>query len=387
MLTAKSIEALQPKEKLYRVADGSVKGLCIEVTPNGTKLWRLRYRLNGKASMLALGAYPEVTLSKARVLAFDARRTISEGLTPGSRKEQDRAHMLFAELAKEWIDQQKNRALTAGTMATYNRYMRYLSPMLGKTPVTEITPVQLCAVCRQIAEEHSPLIAHTTLSFVAQVMRYGIPQGIVKSDPTFGVRGAIPPVPPRKGRLALTRPEEIPELLHFIDNYSRVIVRSYLQLMALFWCRASELSDAEWTDIDWEQKLFRIPAERMKMKREHLVPIARQAEEILLFLKTITGDSRHIFVIGKKTKPMDHTTALMALKLKFKGRMHVHGFRSMASTLLNERGWNPDVIEAQLAHQDANAVRRAYNRAQYLPERRRMMQEWADYLDELRARN
>ena len=388
MLTARGVEALKPKEKLYRVSDGSVKGLCIEVTPNGSKLWRLRFRLNGKASMVALGAYPEISLSKARELALDARRAVGAGVSPGLKKGPDRAQMLFLELVDEWIEHQKARNLVGKTMSGYERNRRYLQPFFGSTPAAEVTPMQLCAACRQISEEHTPRIAHNVLTFVGQVMRYGIPEGIVKTDPTFGVRGAIPPLPPAKGRLALTRPDEIRELLNFIDGYNRVVMRCYLQLMALFWCRAKELAHAEWADIDWEQKLYRIPAERMKMRNDHLVPLSRQALEILRLLEAVNPGSRYVFPgAGSKTKPMNPRSPLEALDLEFKGRMHVHGFRSMASTILNERGWNPDVIEAQLAHQDANAVRRAYNRAQYLEDRRRMMQEWADYLDELRAKN
>lgn len=388
MLTAKSIEALKPKEKLYRVADDGVKGFCIEIATNGSKRWRFRFRLDGKYGMISLGTYPEVSLTKARDLALDARRAVARGEHPGEKLDKPEQGTLFTDLFDEWLEQQKNKALTAKTYASYARYRQYVYADIGTMPVEAITSAQLCALCKKIAEVHTPRIAHNVLTCIGQVMRYGIPSGVIQADPTIGVRQAIPALPPSQGRLAITNPDEIPELLRFIDNYSTFTMRSYLQLMALFFCRAKELAHAEWTDIDWEGRLFRIPASRMKMKNEHLVPIASQAMTILENLKIINGGrSKYLFPgTGRGDKPIDPKSPLTALSTGFKGRMHVHGFRSMASTLLNERGWNPDVIEAQLAHQDQNSVRRAYNRAQYLEDRRRMMQEWADYLDELRSK-
>ena len=389
MLTIKSVEALKPKAKLYRVADDGVKGFCLEVAPNGSKRWRFRFRFEGKAGMISLGLYPEVSLSRERELALDARRELANGKKPGGQEEEtQKPSDAFVDLFDEWVEQQKNKGLVWQTYAAYERYRRYLYSSIGTMPAEDITSVHLCALCKKIAEEHTPKIAHAVLTCIGQVMRYGIPSGVVKVDPTIGVRGAIPATAPTKSRAAITNPDDVPELLHFIDEYSSFTMRGYLQLMALFFVRAKELALAEWTDIDWERKLFRIPAERMKKRNDHLVPLATQAIAILEALRVVNGNSRYIFPgRGKGDRPMNPQSPLLAIGPAFKGRMVVHGFRSMASTLLNERGWNPDVIEAQLAHQDANTVRRAYNRAQYLEDRRKMMQEWADYLDELRAKN
>ena len=385
-LTAKMVANLEPKEKLYRVSD-EVKGLVLEIAPNGSKRWRYRFKQNGKAGMISLGLYPDVSLSKARSLALDARKQVMDGETPkGVKASQEAKTETFFALVDEWIAQQGYK--TAGTLRKYQLYRSRLGAV-GTLKPHDVTPMILVALCRRVSDEHSPHQAHRLLTFIAQVMRYGIPSGRVLQDPTIGVRNGLPAEAPGKHRAAITKPAEMPELLTWIDGYEGTFcMRCFLQLMALWWCRVSELTEARWEDIDWEQKLYRIPAERMKMRQEHLVPISRQAEELLRGLQAVTGASEFLFpAMGRKGKPMSRTSPSRALRSVFRGRMTTHGFRSTASTLLNERGWNPDVIEAQLAHQDANAVRRAYNRAQYLEDRRRMMQEWADYLDELRAKN
>lgn len=387
-LTAKAVANLAPRDKLYRVSD-EVKGLVLEVAPNGSKRWRYRFSQGGKPTMISLGVYPEITLAKARNLALDARKRLVDGEEPkgvrAKRAALAKDESLFG-LIDEWISIQKGKE--PATLEGYRRYRDSIGK-LGEISPAKVTPMMLVELCQRISNEVSPNRAHRVLTFLGQVMRYGIPSGRVLADPTIGVRAGIPAKDEVVHRHAITTPAELPELLAWIDEYEgSLTVRCFLQLVALWWCRVSELTEARWEDIDWEQKLYRIPAERMKMKREHLVPISRQAEELLLRLREATGSSEFIFpAMGRKGRPMNRTSPTRALRSVFRGKMTVHGFRSTASTLLNERGWNPDVIEAQLAHQDANAVRRAYNRAQYLEDRRRMMQEWADYLDELRAKN
>lgn len=387
-LTAKMVANLEPKEKLYRVSD-EVKGLVLEIAPNGSKRWRYRFKQNGKAGMISLGLYPDVPLSKARSLALDARKQVLDGEKPKGVKDQHAKTArpeTFFDLVDEWIASQTHR--TPETLAAYARRRAALG-YLGSFPPASITPVMIVEHCKRIAQEESPHKAHCVLTFMGQVLRYAVPSGRVPADPTVGVRAGIPPRGSTVHRHAITVPAELPELLRWIDSYEGSYhVRCFLQLIALWWCRVSELTEARWEDIDWEQKLYRIPAERMKMRQEHIVPISRQAEELLRGLQAVTGASEFLFPArGQKGRSMDRSSPTRALRTVFRGKMTVHGFRSTASTLLNERGWNPDVIEAQLAHQDANAVRRAYNRAQYLEDRRRMMQEWADYLDELRAKN
>ena len=366
--------------------------------------------------MISLGLYPDVSLSKARSLALDARKQVMDGEAPkGVKAARETKTETFFALVDEWIAQQGHRS--ARTLQRY-QLLRSRLGTIGSLKPRNITPMILVELCRRVADEHSPYQAHRQLTFIAQVMRYGIPSGRVLQDPTIGVRNGLPRGEQGKHRAAITKPseqrdsegnllpdsvrltkfgkflrstslDELPELLNWIDSYDSLVVRSFLQLMALFWCRSSELTQARWEDIDWEQKLYRIPAERMKMRQEHLVPISRQAEQILRTLRASCRASDFVFpsTWNNKSRPIHIATPMRVLRTKFDGQMTVHGFRSTASTLLNERGWNPDVIEAQLAHQDANAVRRAYNRAQYLEDRRRMMQEWADYLDELRAKN
>ena len=384
-LTAKMVANLEPREKLYRVSD-EVPGLALEIAPNGSKRWRYRFKQNGKAGMVSLGVYPDVTLAKARSLALDERKRMQDGQPPkGTRAAGLPKQESFFDLVDEWIATRKG--MHPVTLETYRRNRQELG-RIGELPPDKITAMMLVNLCQRVAAEKSAYRAHRVLTFVSQVMRYGIPSGKVLHDPTIGVRAGIPAVEPEVHRPAITTPTEFPAVLEFIDSYEGFVVRKCLQLMALWWCRVSELTEARWSDIDWDARLYRIPAERMKMKREHLIPISRQAEELLRSLHAVTGDSGFLFPSGKvKGQTIHKTTPMQVLRTKFKDRMTVHGFRSTASTLLNERGWNPDVIEAQLAHQDANAVRRAYNRAQYLEDRRRMMQEWADYLDELRAKN
>lgn len=390
MLTEKAIRALKAKEKLYRVSDGQVPGLSLEVAPNGSKRWRLRFMQNGKANMLSLGLYPEVTLADARDRALETRKSIRSGeAAVVIKKTRAGDEWRFSEVASKWLTVARQENIWADITHEQNmRNLEYASRIggLGDMPVKSITSREVLNAARRLEANTAPVTARRVLALVLRVMHYALRMGMIETVPQFKVQDSLGKPPAVVHRYALTNPKDIPDLLEYIDSHSTVSTRRFLQVMALFFCRSSELRFARWEDIDWENKLYRIPAERMKMRREHLIPLSRQAIALLEAQKELTGEYDFIFC-ARPNKPLSSTTPESVLKARFRGRMTVHGFRSMASTLLNERGWNPDVIEAQLAHQDANAVRRAYNRAQYLEDRRRMMQEWADYLDELRAKN
>jgi len=260
-------------------------------------------------------------------------------------------------------------------------------PHIGARPIAEIEPPELLATIREIELRRAYDLAHRVLGVCGQVFRYGVATGRCKSDPTRDLKGALTPHK-QKNQNAI-RPEQLPELLRAIASYDSIgdkQTRLALQLLAQTFVRTNELIGAEWSEFDLENSIWAIPASRMKMKTEHLVPLAKQSHEILEQLKAISGDSRYVFPGRNPENPISNNTMLFALyRLGYKGKMTGHGFRAVASTILNETGFNPDVIERQLAHCERNEVRGAYNRAEYLQERKKMMQHWSDYLASIEA--
>jgi integrase len=386
-LTVLKVKAAQPGKHF----DGG--GLFLHVTDAG-RYWRMKYRYAGKEKLLALGVYPEVGLSEARQRR-DAARTVLRGGNDPALVKRDRkvANVLaagntFAAIGEEWLKKQKSRMAEA----TYTKAVWTLSdlvnPWIGHRPVTEIDAPEMLKLLRRIEERGAHETAHRTKQRCAQIFRYAIATGRAKHDPTADLRGALAPVV-SKSRAAITDPMKVGELLRAIDGYTGgLVAKSALRLAPLVFVRPGELRQAEWSEFDLDNALWRIPASKMKMRNEHIVPLPSQAVDILRELQPLTSRSRYVFP-GERSasRPMSENTVNAALRrLGFdKDTMTGHGFRAMASTRLNEMGWSPDVIERQLAHAERNKVRAAYNRAQYITERNKMMQAWGDYLDSLRS--
>lgn len=389
-LTDTQIRKIKPDASVLRLSDGD--GLYLLVQPSGGKWWRFDYIHQGRRKTLSFGTYPEVSLVAARARRAAAREQVAAGTDPSRQRQEAREAavqaMTFAEVADEWLERQQH-VLAPVTFEKATWMLKSLvNPWLGKRPIAEIEPPELLSVLRRIESRGKHETAHRTKQRCGQVFRYAIATGRAQRDPSADLRDALTPVRSTH-RAAVTHPEQVGELLNAIDGYhGSFVVRSALQLAPLVFVRPGELRKAEWSEIDLAAAEWRIPAERMKMREAHIVPLSTQAVAILQELKPLTGHSRYVFPsIRTITRPMSDGTINAALRrLGYDSDQHVgDGFRAMASTLLNEMGWAPDVIERQLAHAPRNKVRAAYNRAQHLSERRKMMQAWADFLDNLRG--
>jgi len=385
------LRTAKPTAKAFKLFDGG--GLFLLVTPEGGKRWRLKYRIDGKEKLLALGVYPDVSLKQARVRRDEARRLLADGLDPGEQRKAEkaaqgeRAANSFEAIAREWAD--KNR--TAWTPGYHAKIVRRLElhafPWIGGYPVADLTAPALLACARRLEERGSNDVAHRIVQDVGQVVRYAIATGRADRDPSGDLKGALAPLKV-KHHASVTDPRAVGELLRAMHGYGGTFeVVSALKLAPLVFVRPGELRMAEWTEFDLDAAEWRIPAERMKMRDAHIVPLSTQSIAILRELHPLTGRGRYVFPGARSNgRPMSENAITAALRRMGYSREHQtgHGFRSMASTLLNEQGWNRDAIERQLAHAERDGVRAAYNRAEHLPERRRMMQAWADYLDALR---
>ena len=387
-LTDVQIRSAQAVEKPIKLPDGN--GLWLLINPNGSRWWRFRYRYGGKERNISLGVYPDVSLKLARARRDDARRMLVEGVDPSAHRQAGKLaqRVTLQLIAEEWLDIQAKK-LAAVTVSKI-RWMltEFILPRLGSRPIHEITAAELLQTLRLIEERGRHETAHRTKQYVGQVLRYAIATGRAQRDITSDLRGALTPVS-TKNHAAVTDPAAIGALLRSIDGYSgQPATHAALKLAPLVFVRPGELRKAEWSEFNLDAAEWRIPAQRMKMREAHVVPLSRQALAILRELRPITGHGRFVFPsIRTGDRPMSENAINGALRrLGYTNdEMTGHGFRSMASTSLNEQGWHPDVIELQLAHAERNKVRAAYNRATRLGERRKMMQAWADYLDGLRA--
>jgi integrase len=392
-LTDTLVRQAKGKERTYRLFDGG--GLYLEVQPTGARYWRMKYRYGGKEKRLALGVYPGMTLSDARDERARARRTLASGTDPMQEKRAARVNAetaaanTFQAVAAEWLSKQRRR-LAVVTYAKAQWLLGFANAELGGRPLADLTARDLLSALRKIEAAGKHETAHRVKQRMSQVFRYAIATGRADRDPTADLRGALAPIVPTS-RAAITDPAQVGELLRAIDSYggrAQPVTIAALKLAPLVFLRPGELRAAEWAEIDLDAAEWRVPAARMKMRQEHIVPLAPQAVAILRDLHALTGRGRLVFPgLRSINRPLSENTLNVALRtLGFDGRtMTAHGFRAMASTRLNELGWSPDVIERQLAHAERNKVRAAYNRAAYLADRRRMMMAWADYLDSLRA--
>lgn len=384
------IRAAKPAEKPYKLFDE--RGLFLLVTPTGGRLWRLRYRMAGVEKLLALGAYPDVPLKRAREKRDEARKLVADGIDPSARRQAERsaAANTFTAITDEWLVTKKQSLTAATWQRDHDLLYRWVIPYIGNRPIATIDAPALLDALKRIEAKNLPETAHRTREICGRVFRYAIATGRAGRDITADLRGALAPRV-TKNFAAITEPAKVGELLRAIDGYDgQPATAAALKLAPYVFVRPGELRAAEWLEftLDDDEPTWRIPAERMKMHEPHIVPLSRQALAILLELQPVTSHDRYVFpAIGGGGRPLSENTLNGALRrLGYpSNQMTPHGFRSIASTLLNERGVNPDLIELQLAHAERNKVRAAYNRAQRLAERRVMMQDWANYLDSLRA--
>jgi len=374
-------------EKPIKLSDGG--GLFLLVQPNGAKGWRLAYRFEGKQKLLSLGIYPAVTLKDAREKREELKRQLAKGIDPSAvRKAVKWAEGdTFEALAREWFNKFSASWAKGHAEKIIRRLERDIFPWIGKRPTKEISPPELLAVLRRIEARGAVETAHRAMQNCGQIFRYGIATGRAEREPAADLRGAIPPTKVQH-HPSVKDPKAIAKLLKAIDGYEGTIVaRCALQLAPLVFVRPGELRHAEWSEIDLELADWRIPAAKMKMKEPHIVPLSSQACAILEELRPLTGQGKYVFpgVRGPK-RPMSENTVNAALRrLGYeKDEMTGHGFRSIASTTLHELGWPSAVIERQLAHGERNKVKAAYNFAEHLAERRKMMQAWANHLDQLK---
>lgn len=391
-LTDTAIRKAKPGAKPYKLTDGA--GLYLEVMPNGSRYWRMRYRYGGKDTRVAFGVYPEITLAEARRNRDAARAMLRDGRDPSAERKASKARAklstaeTFEAIGREWLESQRAKLAPSTFVKSEWMLVDNVFPWIGSLPIADIDAPTLLATLRRIEARGANETAHRTREKCGQVFRYAIATGRATRDPSADLRGALAPIV-RTSRAAITDPALMGDLLRALDGYSgQFATRCALRLAPLLFVRPGELRHAEWDEIDLDAALWRIPAGKMKMRETHLVPLAPQAVAILRELHPLTGRGRYLFPsLRTPAEPMSENTVNAALRrLGYdKATMTGHGFRAMASTRLNEMGWAPDVIERQLAHAERNKVRAAYNRAQYLAERQKMMSAWSDYLDGLRA--
>lgn len=396
-LTDTAARNAKPNEngKNAKLTDGG--GLYLLVKPNGSKYWRLDYRFLDKRKTLAIGVYPTVTLKDARDRREEAKRQLANGIDPGLLKQQTRAASKeaaansFEVIAREWLTKQS----TKWTPDTAQRIARsletHLFPYLAKRPITEISAPEVLAVLRKVEARGNLETAHRMKQRASAVFKFAIATGRAERDPVPDLNGALQ-TPVTQNFAAIKEPKRIGELLRAIDGYEGTpVVKAALKLAPLVFVRPGNLRKAEWSEIDLDKAVWRIAGDKMKKGQDHIVPLSKQAVAILQEIKLLTGNrpesQPYVFPSARAGgRPMSDNAILVALRTMEipKEEMTGHGFRHMASTVLHEQGWNSDAIERQLSHAERNKVKAAYNHAQYMDERTRMMQAWADYLDGLR---
>jgi integrase len=390
-----AIRNAKPEAKAYKLADGA--GMFLLVTPAGGRLWRLKYRIDGREKLLALGAYPEIGLSDARKRREEARALIAQGKDPSREKQRDKARSriqatdTFTAISNEYCAKRRRDGEKGWSSATATRSVYLLSLLtgsIGRMPIADIEPADVLAAVRKIEAKGNLESARRTLQLASMVFRYAVATARLRSDPTRDLRGALTaPTVTHYG--AITDAKGVGELLRAIDGYKgQGLTKLALQFAPHVFVRPGELRHAEWEEFDLDAGVWNIPAGKMKMGKAHHVPLSKQALAILKQLHAATGPTGYAFPsIRSRTRPMSENTLNAALRrLGYTSEeMTAHGFRAMASTLLNESGkWNPDAIERALAHADGDKVRAAYHRGAHWQERVGMAQWWSDYLDQLR---
>lgn len=386
-LNDKQVNSAKPKEKEYNLSDGD--GLSLRIKPNGSKIWIFNYYrpFTRKRANLGFGIYPEVTLAKAREKRLEARQLLIDDIDPQEQKlekiasEKERLLNSFEAVALSWFEIKKTKIKEQTAKDLLSLLKTYVFPKLGKKAISSLTAPMVINVIRPVEEEGKHETVKRLCQRINNVMVYALNTGIIKHNPLSGITAAF--VAPKVQNLPTITPAELPKLMNDINYASiKVTTRILIEWQLHTMTRAGEACGARWDEIDFDKEVWVIPAERMKMKREHTVPLSDYAFTLLERIKPISGNREHIFPSNNSPKKhANASTVNMALKrMGYGGRLVAHGFRSLASTILNEHGFDPDVIEAALAHVDGNEVRRAYNRADYLERRRVMMCWWSEYL-------
>lgn len=400
-LSDAALRALKPAAKVQKISDGG--GLFVEVATTGSKLWRLAYRFEGKQKLLALGSYPLISLADARAERDKAKRLLRDGVDPSEKRKLDKitaAHAraaTFEVVAAELLEKKRREGKALRTSEKLRWLYDLAKPHYGARPISEITAPEVLVALREIEAKGQLETAKRLRAVTGEVFRYAIATGRASNDPTFALRGALS-APKVKHRPAIVDPKGFGQLLRAVDGFSgQPTTRAALQLMALLFPRPGELRQAEWSEFDLDAAVWIIPAARMKMRKEHRIPLPTQAVTILRELHRISGRGNLVLPgygmsggEGRRVaqRPISENTMNAALRRLGYSQddMTSHGFRASASTLLNESGqFSPDAIEVALAHQDANAIRRAYQRGEFWEERVKMAQWWADELDRLRT--
>ncbi|MEQ1516626.1 MAG: integrase arm-type DNA-binding domain-containing protein [Usitatibacteraceae bacterium] len=386
------IRSLKPAEKLYKITDE--KGLYLEVSPNGSKLWRYKYLYMGKNKRIALGRYPEVGLGEARRRRLEAREHLDNGIDPSANRKREKliavyqAANTFGDMAKEYLEKMVGDRRAETTISKAHWLLEQLKPIADQ-PITLLKPVDVLAALKRLEAHGKHETARRCRSFASRVFRYAVATGRGETDPTAMLRGALV-VPRTTHHAALLEPKDVGDLLRAIDAYSgHKVTRLAMQVAPHVMSRPGELRMALWSEFDLEEAVWKVPAERMKMRRPHMVPLSQQVLGYLEELRPLTGPDGYVFPAFHTWKrPLSENTINQAFRRMGYGVGEVtpHGLRTTASTLLNESGkWSPDAIERSLAHADKDAVRGIYNRGKYWEERVAMHQWWSDYLDQLRS--
>ena len=391
-LTDTRIRTLKYTGKPAKYADGG--GLHLYVSSSGKKLWRMTYYYEKKEKVLSFGEYPVISLENARAKRLDTKQLLAQGIDPGAQKkaikeaQRSEVNDTFQTIAKEWHETRTSDFTEKHRGTVMYRMEKYIFPFIGGEHIARMEAPDILAVVKPLEHKGQNETARRILQIISQVYRYAVVTGRAKRNPATDLHGALRP---RKvvHRAAITEPAKVAQLLRNCDSYEGYFpIICALRLAPLVFVRPTELRAAEWSEFNFESKEWRIPAQRMKMNQMHIVPLAKEAMAILEELHAYSGSGKYLFPsIRTETRPLSDATLLNALRRMgyAKDEMCTHGFRSIASTLLNELGYNRDWIERQLAHGERNDVRAAYNYAEYLPERRRMMEEWADYLTNLKG--
>jgi len=388
-LTEIECRNIKASERTRRIS--AENGLYLEITPTGRKYWRYKYRYAGKEKRLAIGVYPEISLKEAREIRDEARLKLRKNIDPSAEKKALRQQLFqnsendFKSIATEWLDKRQHLLTEKHSKKQLRILELNVFPVLGNTPVNRITAPEVLFFLRKIESKGTLDMAHRIRQIIGQILRYAIVTGRAERDVSADLKGALQPV--KKKGYSHLESKDLPEFLKMLEKYDGDIqTKIGLKLLLLTFVRTIELRGAKWNEIDFDKAEWRIPAERMKMREIHIVPLSHQVLMLLNELKTITGYYEYLFPNrnNPKTYISENTLLYAIYRLGYHSRTTAHGFRATASTILNEKGFKSDAIERQLAHGERNKVRASYNYAQYLPERREMMQWWADFIENLK---
>jgi len=391
-LTDPVIKAAKPQDKAYTLSDG--EGLALHIQPTGAKWWRFRYRFNGKPGLLSLGTYPDTGLKAARLERDRLKDLVKQGIDPSQNRQEEKliakivSENSFEAVARQWWKDWRSTRTERHAEYVLRRLEADVFPVIGNKPVTDITTPLLLMTVKKIEARGALDIAKRALQTCGQIMRYAVAHGLAERNPAADVKPADALKSAKKSNHARLSAKELPELLRQIDAYDgQPLTRLALQMMAHTFVRTSELIGAKWEEFDLEARQWRIPAERMKMREEHIVPLTDQSLAILEDIRKLSGNRPLLFPSERgEGKSMSNNTLLYAIyRMGYHSRMTGHGFRGIASTILHEQGYPHDHIELQLAHAPRNAVSAAYNHARYLEQRASMMRDWSKYLDAVKA--